>query len=179
LQKYQKDGGLGITECMQILDGSSKSVKDKHTFFAVQVIYWLLFATDGHAKNFSIKHTSRDSYEMTPLYDILSIFPILGPKQDQIAKRKAKLAMAVRGSTNYYELERVQKRHFITHAVSVGITKEEALQLINNLIESTPAVIEHIYGMLPEGFNMSLADSILQGMQEQADKLAKMPAQML
>lgn len=179
LQKYQKDGGLGITDCMKILDASSESLIDKHTFFTVQVIFWLLFATDGHAKNFSIKHTSRDSYEMTPIYDVLSIFPILGPKQDQIVRRKAKLAMAVRGSTNYYELDRVMKRHFITHAVSVGITKEEAIKLIDDIVETTPAVIEHVYGLLTEGFNKALADSILQGMYKQAMKLAKMPAQML
>ena len=179
LQKYQKDGGPGITECMRILDGSSESAKDKHTFFAVQVIYWLLFATDGHAKNFSIKHTSRDAYEMTPIYDVLSIFPILGPKQDQIARRKAKLAMAVRGGTNYYELDRVMKRHFITHAVSVGISREEAIKIIDKIVESTHGVVKQVYGLLPEGFNKSLADSILQGMNKQVIKLKKMPTEML
>ncbi|MFT5758905.1 MAG: serine/threonine-protein kinase HipA [Alteromonadaceae bacterium] len=179
LQKYQKDGGLGITECMKILDGSSESIKNKYTFFAVQVIYWLLFAIDGHAKNYSIKHTSRDSYEMTPVYDVLSIFPILGPKQDQIARRKAKLAMAVRGSSNYYVLDRIMKRHFISHAVSVGISKEEAIRIIDDIIEATPAVIEYVYGLLPEGFNQPLADSILQGMHEQKEKLAGMPTEML
>lgn len=179
LQKYQKDGGLGITDCMKILDGSSESIKDKHTFFAVQVIYWLLFATDGHAKNYSIKHTSRYAYEMTPIYDVLSIFPILGPKQDQIAKRKAKLAMAIRGSKNYYEVDKIMKRHFIAQAVSVGISTEEAIKIIDGLTAATPAVIEHVYGLLGEDFNKTLADAILQGMAAQAKKLAKMPTQML
>jgi serine/threonine-protein kinase HipA len=178
LQKYQKDGGLGITDCMKILDGSSE-IKDKHTFFAVQVIYWLLFATDGHAKNYSIRHTSRHSYEMTPIYDVLSVFPILGPKQDQIAKRKATLAMAVRGSKNYYELDRIMKRHFIAHAVSVGISKEEAINIIDKMVEATPRVIKNVYSLLPEDFNKVLADSILQGMNEQAIKLARMPTEML
>ncbi len=179
LQKYQKDGGLAISDCMKVLDGSSESVKDKLTFFAVQVIYWLLFAIDGHAKNYSIKHTFRNSYEMTPIYDVLSVFPILGPKQDQIARRKAKLAMAIRGSKNYYEIDSIMKRHFIAHAVSVGISKEEAIRVIDEIIAATPAVIEHVYGLLPEGFNKSLADSILQGMHEQAVKLARMPTEKL
>jgi len=179
LQKYQSDGGLSISDIMKILDGSSESIRDKHTFFAVQVIFWLLFATDGHAKNFSIKHTSRDTYEMTPIYDVLSFFPILGPKQDQIARRKAKLAMAIRGSKNYYEIDKVMKRHFITQATSVGITKEEAIQLIDAIVEATPVVIKHVYTLLPEGFNKSLADSILQGVHKQAMKLARMPTEML
>jgi len=179
LQKYQSDSGLSITDIMKVLDGSNESIKDKQTFFAVQVIFWLLFATDGHAKNFSIKHTSRDSYEMTPIYDVLSFFPIVGAKQDQIARRKIKLAMAIRGSKNYYEIDRVMKRHFIAQAVSVGIIKEQAIQLIDAIVEATPTVIEHVYGLLPEGFNKSLADSILQGMHKQALKLAKMPTEML
>jgi len=179
LQKYQSDGGLSISDIMKILDGSSESIRDKLTFFAVQVIFWLLFATDGHAKNFSIKHTSRDTYEMTPIYDVLSFFPILGPKQDQIARRKAKLAMAIRGSKNYYEIGKVMKRHFITQASSVGITKEEAIQLIDAIVEATPVVIKHVYTLLPEGFNKSLADSILQGVHKQAMKLARMPTEML
>jgi len=179
LQKYQSDGGLSISDIMKILDGSSEPIRDKHTFFAVQVIFWLLFATDGHAKNFSIKHTSRDTYEMTPIYDVLSFFPILGPKQDQIARRKAKLAMAIRGSKNYYEIGKVMKRHFITQATSVGITKEEAIQLIDAIVEATPVVIKHVYTLLPEGFNKSLADSILQGVHKQAMKLARMPTEML
>lgn len=179
LQKYQSDGGLSISDIMAILNGSSAPLKDKQTFFAVQIIFWLLYATDGHAKNFSIKHTSRNSYEMTPIYDVLSIFPILGPKQDQIARKKAKLAMAIRGSKNYYEIERIMKRHFIAQAASVGITKAEAIQIIDELIEATPAVIKHVYGLLPKEFNQPLADSILQGMQEQALKLSKMPTQTL
>ena len=179
LQKYQSDGGLSISDIMKILNGSSEPLRDKHTFFAVQVIFWLLFAIDGHAKNFSVKHTSRNTYEMTPIYDVLSIFPILGPKQDQIATRKAKLAMAIRSSKNYDEIDRIMKRHFIAQAVSVGITKQQAIQLMDAIVEATPAVIEHVYGLLPEGFNKSLADSILQGMGEQAVKLAKMPTQML
>ena len=179
LQKYQKDGGPSITDCMKILDGSSESTKDKQTFFAVQVIYWLLFATDGHAKNYSIKHTSRDCYEMTPIYDVLSIFPILGPKQDQIARRKAKLAMAVRGSNNYYELDRIMKRHFVAQAGSVGIAKDEAIKIIDGIILATPLVIKDVYSLLPKGFNKSLADSILQGMRTQAMKLEKMPTEIL
>ena len=179
LQKYQKDGGPGISDCMKILDASSQSAKDKHTFFAVQVIFWLLFATDGHAKNYSIKHISRDTYEMTPIYDVLSIFPILGPKQDQITRRKATLAMAVRGSKNYYELDRIMKRHFITQANSVEISTEESINIIDGIILATPTVIKHVYTLLPEGFNKSLADSILQGMKAQAVKLKNMPAEML
>lgn len=175
LKKYQKDGGPSVADCMKILDGSTKSEEDKYTFFLTQLVFWLLFATDGHGKNFSIFHTSRNTYEMTPVYDVISMFPILGPRADQIPKRKAKLAMAIKGSTNYYEVDRIMKRHFIKQAVSVGIPKTDAINIIDEMINATPAVIQSIYDLLPQNFNKALADSILLGMQAQADKLARMP----
>ena len=87
--------------------------------------------------------------------------------------------MAVRGSKNYYEIDKIMKRHFIAHAINVGIAQEEAIKLIDDIVKATPAVIEHVYSLLPEGFNKSLADSILDGMQKQANKLAKMPTEIL
>jgi hypothetical protein len=71
------------------------------------------------------------------------------------------------------------KRHFIAHAVSVGISKEEAINIIDKMVEATPRVIKNVYSLLPEDFNKVLADSILQGMNEQAIKLARMPTEML
>jgi serine/threonine-protein kinase HipA len=40
------------------------------------VLVWLLGAPDGHAKNFSIKLLVGGRYELTPLNDVLSIWPI-------------------------------------------------------------------------------------------------------
>jgi serine/threonine-protein kinase HipA len=175
LQKYQKDGGPSVADCMKILDGSTNSEKDKYNFFLTQLVFWLLFATDGHSKNFSIFHTSRNTYKMTPIYDVISMFPIIGPRVDQIPKRRAKLAMAIRGSTNYYEVDRIMKRHFINQAVCVGISKADAINIIDEMSNATPGVIQKVYDLLPQNFNKSLADTILLGMQTQADKLDRMP----
>lgn len=96
LKKYQMDGGPGITTIMGILSGSDNASEDRNLFFKTQIIFWLLAATDGHAKNFSIAHLPRNSYHLTPLYNVLSTHPIIGSSHNQIAIQKAKLAMAVR-----------------------------------------------------------------------------------
>lgn len=99
--KYQADGGPGISKIMEILLGSEQSEQDRVNFFKTQLVFWLLAATDGHAKNFSIFHLPGGRYRATPLYDVLSAHPILGTGAGKIAPQRAKLAMAVRGSQNY------------------------------------------------------------------------------
>ncbi len=52
--KYQSDGGPGIENIMSLLLGSNHAEIDRDTFFKSQVLFFLLAAIDGHAKNFSI-----------------------------------------------------------------------------------------------------------------------------
>ncbi len=54
LRKYQSDGGPGIADIMAILSHSDQAERDKALFFMAKIIFWLIAATDGHAKNFSI-----------------------------------------------------------------------------------------------------------------------------
>jgi len=142
LSKYQRDGGAGITDCIKVLDGASDPYQDKRTFFKAQVVFYLLMATGGHSKNFSIYHRSKGRYSLTPLYDILSVHPILGPKCDQIPIQKAKMAMAIKGSKNYYLIQQIQRRHFINHALEVGIDANEADQLITGVIDTAAHVLQ-------------------------------------
>jgi serine/threonine-protein kinase HipA len=69
LHKYQADGGPGISRIMEILLGSEQAEQDRLNFFKTQLVFWLLAATDGHAKNFSIFHLPGSRYQATPLYD--------------------------------------------------------------------------------------------------------------
>ncbi|MFY4589903.1 HipA domain-containing protein [Escherichia coli] len=60
------------------LMGSSEALKDRYDFMKFQVFQWLIGATDGHAKNFSVFIQAGGSYRLTPFYDIISAFPVLG-----------------------------------------------------------------------------------------------------
>ena len=172
LHKYQSDGGIGITGCMRILDGASNSHRDKRTFFKAQIVFYLLMATDGHSKNFSLHHQSKSRYELTPLYDILSAHPIIGLRGDQIPIQKTKMAMAIKGSKNYYHVQLIQRRHFINHALEVGISENEADKLITEITDVAEKVSQAMYQRLPETYPRELADKILQGMLKQSQKLA-------
>jgi serine/threonine-protein kinase HipA len=176
LHKYQRDGGPGIERIMQLLFGSEAAESDRRNFFKTQLIFWLLGATDGHAKNFSIALLPGGRYRATPLYDVLSAHPIIGTGRNQLQPRNAKLAMAIRGSTNYYELYRIQRRHWMSMAKRVNLGASPAEELIAELFEQTPAVVDAAYRRLPAGFPQDVADSILQGILRQLSVLNGKPA---
>ena len=80
--------------------------------------------------------------------------------------------MAVRGSTNHYLIEKIQRRHWLAQAQQVGLGAAAAEQLIEEIIESTDAVINEVSKLLPDNFPMDLAEAIFGGMKKQCAKLA-------
>lgn len=170
--KYQADGGPGIPAIMETLLGSQEAVRDRRNFFKAQLVFWLLAATDGHAKNFSIFHLPGGQYRATPLYDVLSAHPIVGRRKNQIAPQRAKLAMAVRGNGNHYLVDRIQRRHWIAQARQVDLGEDIAQDVVAELIALTPDVIHAVADVLPADFPSGLADSILNGIEKQKARLA-------
>jgi serine/threonine-protein kinase HipA len=171
LRKYQSDGGPGIAQIMELLLGSGDAEQDRNNFFKTQIIFWVLAATDGHGKNFSIAHLPGGGYRATPIYDVLSAHPVIGKGKNQISPHKAKLAMAVRGSTNYYLIEKIQRRHWISQAQQVGLGAAAAEQLIEAVIQATESVIGEVGKLLPDDFPMDIAEAVFTGMRRQSAKL--------
>jgi len=169
--KYQADGGPGIARILDILAGSENSETDRRQFFKAQVVFWLLAATDGHAKNFSLFHLPGGRYRATPLYDILSAHPVIGHGAGKVAPQKAKLAMAVRGQSNHYLIERIQPRHWLAQARSSGLTEAWADELLNELADNTGEILQKIEGELPPDFPVDVAETIFHGIRRQREKL--------
>jgi serine/threonine-protein kinase HipA len=176
LKKYQADGGPGITKIMEILLSSDNADQDRVHFFKTQIVFWLLAATDGHAKNFSIFHLPQSRFRATPLYDVLSAHPILGSGAHHVAPQRAKLAMAVRGSENHYQLQLIQRRHWSKHAQQVGLGAAAAERIIEEVIGVTRNVVDSVYSQLPPEFPQDIADAILRGILSQSERLGRMAA---
>lgn len=113
--KYESHGGPSISDIMKHLLGSSQPQKESHTFMSAQVLFWLLGATDGHAKNFSVFISAYGRYQFTPLYDIISSYPIARGKG--LNKRELKLAMGLKATKGKkYHCEQIFPRHFLQTA---------------------------------------------------------------
>jgi serine/threonine-protein kinase HipA len=169
--KYQADGGPGIEDAMKLLLGSRLAAADRETFFRAQILFWMLAAIDGHGKNFSLFIEAGSSYRMTPLYDIISAFPLFAG--GGIQEKKAKMAMALEGKNRQYHFAMIQPRHFISTAERVGFPPEKAIALIQQMAAQTEQVISQVSAILPVGFPEAIAHAIFAGLSEQADKVKR------
>jgi len=67
------------------------------------------------------------------------------------------MAMAIKGSKNYYRIQQIQRRHFINHAAEVGISRTKADELIKEITDMTENVSQKIAKTLPEAYPQRLA----------------------
>ncbi|CAB3662250.1 type II toxin-antitoxin system HipA family toxin [Achromobacter pestifer] len=173
--KHEADGGPGMDRIMRLLETSSRVGHDRRTFFQAQVLFWMLCATDGHAKNFSLFLRPGGAYELTPLYDVISALPFLGEGPGKLSPFKAKMAMAVRSKSAHWRMRDIRRRHWLAMGERYGVVTVDgrgAQCVVDDLIVRTPEVVRAVRAKLPQGFPPSLADSILNGLQAAADKLA-------
>lgn len=169
-RKYQSDGGPGLLELAGILQGSIESQRDLATVFQAQLVFFLLAATDGHAKNFSLRQLAGGRYQLTPLYDVLSAWPVIGKKANEIPIQKVKLAMAMPGQKPHYVLKSIQRRHFEMLAARMGLGPRTG-EVIDGLLSRTRDVIAGVQRDLPRDFPQGLLERVLEGVQKQAASL--------
>ncbi len=168
--KYESLGGPGMAAILDRLRGSANALEDRRNFLATQLLFWLLAAPDGHAKNFSIFLERGSVYRMTPLYDILSAWPVIGNGPNMFQWRKVKLAMAVRAGNAHYKMGEIRRRHWnmAAKANALGADFETTLQ---HFIERAPRVVDEVAAQLPTGFPANVAEPIFEGLCAQARAL--------
>lgn len=167
--KYQSDGGPGINDIMTLLLASENATNDRENFFRSQIVFWLLAAIDGHAKNFSvfIRHGGR--FCLTPFYDVMSAYPMLANKRLQ--KQKIKMAMALISFKNYYHWYNAQRRYFISTAKIINFFPKRAEKILDEELQKVDYVISLVSKKLTRSFPDKIAESIFTGMLQCRDRL--------
>lgn len=166
-QKYESNRGPGIAKVLEILARSEHPARDQLTFALSQLAFWLLAAIDGHAKNFSIHH-ARDSFSLTPLYDVLSAWPFIGHGPRKLPLQDVKLAMAFRGRRPHYLLREIQPRHFERLAEIAGGANVWAE--MQALVRRVPAALAKVEVRLPPNFPAVVWDPVARGMNQQCER---------
>ena len=176
LVKYENEGGPGLQQIFTVLQQSQQPQADMRTLLATQLLFWMLRAPDGHAKNFSIQLLAGEGrFKLTPIYDVMSGYPVMGNGPNQWAPQDIKMAMALLGKNRHYLAHNIQRRHFNSTAKKVGYG-DTAEPLIQDILARTPAVIAKVRADLPAGFSEKVADRILDGLLASAQALERMPA---
>jgi serine/threonine-protein kinase HipA len=168
--RYESDGGPGLSELAAVLRGSERAEEDLTTLLTSQLLFWLMAAPDGHAKNFSIHLLPAGRYMLAPLYDVMSIWPIEGGGANQYSLHKAKLAMALLGKNKHYRFADVQRRHFNSTAAKYFL-RADADEVIESVLTRASGAIDAVAARLPSGFPDRVAKTIFGGIKRSAKQL--------
>jgi serine/threonine-protein kinase HipA len=172
-RKYEADGGPSIAAVLELLKGSDDPDTDRRLFLKAQIMFWLLAATDGHAKNFSIALWPGGRFRLTPLYDVMSAQP--ARDAGQLQKNKMKLALAV-GDNRHYVVEDITPRHFIQTAAKNGIPAAMVEEICAGLLQRAEAAIDETLASLPGDFPKELTASITGGIRTRLRMLEEVEA---
>jgi serine/threonine-protein kinase HipA len=164
--KYENEGGPSMRDILNELARAEHPASDQRVFMLSQLVLWMLAATDGHAKNFSIYHHRGGSFGLTPLYDVLSAWPVVGKRADQLDIHELKLAMALRGKNAHYKILEIQPRHF--RALADRYPDAEAWPAMIELAGRVEGGIKGVERRLPKAFPESVWAPLSRGMIEQA-----------
>ena len=155
-RKYQKSGGPGIQAIMELLRESDDPTTDREIFFKAQIFFYLIGASDGHAKNFSLKLGRQGRFRLAPLYDILSIAPVV--HAGRLQRKRYRLAMSVGG---HFGIDEIVPRHFENEGRASGLPKHRALDLLSDMAASLgPAIdatIKHLNDQVPQSVAQPIA----------------------
>lgn len=126
-RRYEVDGGPGAEQLGRLIREVAGD-RDVARFFDALVYNWLVLATDGHAKNYSLL-LSGHQVRLAPLYDVASALPHLDHP------RKARMAQKIGGE---HRPSFIQRRHWERMARSLGLGSDEAHARITALAERLP-----------------------------------------
>ena len=159
--KYQSLGGPGIIEGLNLLKGSDTPTEDQKSFLKAQVLFWLIGATDGHAKNFSIYLGRGGRFRLTPVYDVLTAQPSLLIRQ--IERKQMKLAMFV-GDSRHYRLDEIKARHFVQTTERAGLPGSLAKDVLEEVAKAADAAITSVETQLPRDFPEYIHSAVKAGL---------------
>lgn len=172
-RKYQStveghQNGPGALDILKLLRGSDEPGKDQLDFFKSQILFWLIGATDGHGKNFSIFLRPGGGFELTPFYDVLSAQPAFDMRQ--IPNNRYKLAMSV-GKSRKYQILNIVGRHFVETGRKAGLGPTPIREAISEIIDIAPAALERARAQMPGDFFGIVHESVSRALNERLERL--------
>ncbi|MGZ2260226.1 HipA domain-containing protein (plasmid) [Roseobacter sp. A03A-229] len=154
-RKYQTAGGPSIRQIMERLRESNDPIADRETFFKAQIFFYLIGASDGHAKNFSLRLGRRGQFRLAPLYDVLSLAPVLAA--GRLQRRRYRLAMSIDGT---YGIDEIVVRNFENEGRASGLPKGRATELLGDMVVVLPDALARTRAMLGQTVPDSVQDPI-------------------
>ena len=161
-RKYQAtveghQNGPGIVDIISLLQASDESTRDQAAFFKAQILFWLIGATDGHAKNFSIFLRPGGGFSLTPFYDVLSAQQAFDA--NQIPRKSYRLAMSF-GKSRKYKILEITGRHFVETGKEAGLGPAIIREVITSVLEVADATTDKALTEMPVDFSVQIHECV-------------------
>ena len=160
--KYENEGGPGIAKIMALLRSSAHAEEDRFRFMQSVFLFWLLGAIDGHAKNFSIFLRAGGRFDLTPIYDVMSAYPLA--RKRQVEYRDMKMAMALHSKNVHYAWHEIMPRHWFSQSEKVHFPRSQMQQIMEEAADRLDSVTDTVAANMPADFPAATADAIFAGM---------------
>lgn len=173
-RKYQNDDRPAnekqpsMVEILNLLKGSDKPAEDQKAFLKAQIIFWLIGATDGHGKNFSIYLGQGGRFALTPFYDVLTAQPFFDAHSLQ--QKEMKMAMSV-GDNNHYRMEEIVGRHFVQTVQKAGLPEYIAKDVLDEIADSAEKAMQSVEKKLPSDFPEEIHESVMRALKSRLSSL--------
>ena len=161
-RKYQSEGGPTAVGILKLLQQADDPIEDQSAFFRSLILFWLIGATDGHGKNFSIFLRPGGRYGLTPFYDVLSAQPAFDRKQ--IPKKSYKLAMSA-GKSRKYRIYDISGHHFVETGREAGMGPAMIIKAIRDVLDQAQSAPERALARMPKDFATKIHDSVAKAIQ--------------
>jgi serine/threonine-protein kinase HipA len=168
--KYQSDGGPNMRDILGLLRGADGAQADQLAFLKSQMVFWLIGATDGHAKNYSVFLGPGGGWKLTPFYDVLSAQ--LAFDRKQLQQKHFRLALSV-GDNRHYRMMDIRGRHFVQTGRSAGIGLAAIQGAISDVLQRAPEAANLTAAIMPDDFSFDIHDSIANAMAQRVPVLAE------
>lgn len=169
-RKYESDGGPTILNIAALLKGSDRPAFDHETLLKAQIAFWMLGATDGHAKNFSVQLHPRGGFNLAPLYDVISAQPAVSA--GQLRRKDFRLAMSV-GTNAHSKVAEITPRYFAETARAAGMDAKLFERVAKQLLSDVPGGLQIVVDKLPRSFPEAVSGPIAEGVLSRLDMLSR------
>ncbi len=142
-RKYENEGGPGAVDVVELLRAQSSARDEDVRSFVDSLAYaWLVGATDGHAKNYSMLIGAGGRARLAPLYDVASALPY-----QRAGLHKVTLAMKIGGK---YRLRDVGRRQWEKLAAELDLDSDATIAHIHSMATQIPDAASSLRGRLRE-----------------------------
>lgn len=102
---------------------------------------------------------------MTPLNDVISLWPVIGKGPNHVPWPSAKLAMAIPSKTVHYVLQSILVRHWQGAAQKSGVP--DVWEAMQRMAERVGPALAAMQALLPDEFPARTAETVFDGVRRQ------------